>query len=121
MLVGTAGGEVIYLSCEGGESRPDETLAVMDTAGWVMVDTGLSRWEGTRHLIVRPAETIDEHPPPVQPAATLGHSHASQDEESVRALKERIRADLRIQRCWFRRNWPVQAEDALASGDSCMT
>ncbi|MCD0159992.1 hypothetical protein IHN63_01595 [Deinococcus sp. 6YEL10] len=145
--VGTADGDVIYLSRKGGEASPDETRAIADAAGWILFDTELSSWNGARYLIVRPAEPIDEDPPPVQPGAPPGSSPDSRDEESEKTLDERIRAallgpgpwwnptftggmrqsrlaalrgmkrtDLRDEELWIRRNWPVQAEDALAGG-----
>jgi hypothetical protein len=145
--VGTADGDVIYLSRKNGEASPEEARAVADAAGWVLFDTELSSWDGTRYLIVRPAEPIDEHPPPVQPGIPPGARPASPDEGNEKTLDERIRAallgpgpwwnptftdsmrqsrlaalrsmkraDLRDEERWIRRNWPVQAEDALAGG-----
>lgn len=145
--VGTADGDVIYLSRKNGEASPDEARAVAAAAGWILFDTELSSWDGTRYLIVRPTEPIDEDPPPIQPGAPPGSNPAQPNEESEKALDERIRAallgpgpwwnptftggmrhsrqaalrsmkraELREEERWIRRNWPVQAEDALAGG-----
>lgn len=92
--VGTADGDVIYLSRKGGEAGPDEARAVADAAGWILFDTELSTWDGTRYLIVRPTEPIDEDPPPIQTGAPPGSSPARPNEESEKALDERIRAAL---------------------------
>lgn len=146
--VGTADGDVIYLSRKGGEASPDEARAVADAAGWILFDTELSSWNGTRYLIVRPAEPIDEDPPPHHPigsadppssttpvetdeqalddwirAALLGPGPwwnptftDSMRQSRLAALRGMKRADLRDEERWIRRNWPVQAEDALAGG-----
>lgn len=151
--VGTADGDVIYLSRKNGEASPDEARAVADAAGWILFDTELSSWDGTRYLIVRPAETTEEDPPPFHPEAlVMPQNSPASVETDEKALDERIRAallgpgpwwnptftdgmrqsrlaalqgmkraELRDEERWIRRNWPVQAHDALAGGNSCMT
>ncbi|OOV11809.1 hypothetical protein [Deinococcus sp. LM3] len=101
--IGTADGDVIYLSRKGGEASPDEARAVADAAGWALFDMELSSWGGTRYLIVRPAEPIDEDPPPVQPGAPPGSSPAQPNEESEKTPDERIRAALLGPGPWWTR------------------
>lgn len=100
--VGTADGDVIYLSRKDGQASQDEAAIVAQAAGWVLFDTELESWNGTRYLLIRPSgsleEDIDDLPlvredPPPPPAPATGRD-AAPDEEAEKALDARIRAVL---------------------------
>ena len=58
--VGTADGDVIYLSRKDGQASQDEAAIVAQAAGWVLFDTELESWNGTRYLLIRPSGSLEE-------------------------------------------------------------
>jgi hypothetical protein len=100
--VGTADGDVIYLSRKDGQASQDEAAIVAQAAGWVLFDTELESWNGTRYLLIRPSGSLEEdiedlplvrEDPPPSPAPATGRD-AAPDEEAEKALDARIRAVL---------------------------
>lgn len=105
--VGTADGDVIYLSRKDGQASQDEAAIVAQAAGWVLFDTELESWNGTRYLVVRPSGSLEEDiedlpliredppPPPPRPAAAPpAGKDDTPEEQAEKALDARIRAVL---------------------------
>lgn len=105
--VGTADGDVIYLSRAGGQASQDEATIVAQAAGWVLFDTELESWNGTRYLLIRPSGSLEEDvedlpliredPPPPPPRPVVPPATGKDDtpeEQAEKALDARIRAVL---------------------------
>lgn len=100
--VGTADGDVIYLSRKDGQASQDEAAVVAQAAGWVLFDTELESWNGTRYLLIRPSGSLEEdiedpplvrEDPPPPPAPVTGKDDTP-EEKAEKALDAQIRAVL---------------------------